>query len=71
MQWAEKLCILFLLKRLTRGLWVERLVKPMMAIVITCYLIIVIIVTTYCIPFHNYWQIYPDPGSKYIYSHFA
>ncbi|KAK8009455.1 hypothetical protein PG991_012006 [Apiospora marii] len=62
--WTEKLCILFLLKRLTRGLWVERLVKPMMAIVVTCYLIIVVVVTTYCIPFHNYWQIYPDPGTR-------
>ncbi|KAK8076969.1 hypothetical protein PG996_003139 [Apiospora saccharicola] len=62
--WTEKLCILFLLKRLTRGLWVERLVKPMMAIVITCYLIIVVIVTTYRIPFHKIWQIYPDPGTR-------
>ncbi|KAK7947850.1 uncharacterized protein PG986_008736 [Apiospora aurea] len=41
--WTEKLCILFLLKRLTRGLLVERLIKPMMVIFITCYLIIVLL----------------------------
>ncbi|KAK8130637.1 hypothetical protein PG999_003017 [Apiospora kogelbergensis] len=62
--WTEKLCILFLLKRLTRGLWVQRFIKPLMAIVVGCYLIIVILVTTYCIPFHKYWQIYPDPGTR-------
>ncbi|KAF4989001.1 hypothetical protein FDECE_14855 [Fusarium decemcellulare] len=62
--WTLKLCMMFLLKRLTKGLYMARFIKPMMALIVTCYVIIVIVVCTYCRPFHKYWQVYPDPGTK-------
>lgn len=63
--WTLKLCMLFLLKRLTRDLWINKFIKPTMVLVLTCYIVGVIVICTYCRPFYKYWQIYPDPGGKH------
>ncbi|KAK7984961.1 hypothetical protein PG996_005804 [Apiospora saccharicola] len=62
--WTEKLTFLSLLKRVTRGLAVERAVLPVIELVVTSYLIIVFVVTSYCRPFYKYWQFNPDPGDR-------
>lgn len=62
--WTLKLCMVFFLRRLVAGIWVEKFIIPMMVLVCTCYVIIIIVVTTSCRPFYKYWQIYPDPGCK-------
>lgn len=63
--WTLKLCMLFLLQRLTQSLWTSKFVKPLMVVAVILWVVIMIILFTLCRPFYRYWQVYPDPGSKH------
>ncbi|TID24286.1 hypothetical protein E6O75_ATG02651 [Venturia nashicola] len=51
------------MKRLTTGLWQEKMIKPGFALVGTTYLVVLAMLFFTCRPFHHLWQMYPDPGA--------
>ncbi|KAF9697715.1 hypothetical protein EKO04_004516 [Ascochyta lentis] len=62
--WTLKLCVSFFYLRLTNGL--ERYQKRIHIAMITIAVTFVAVVMTICLscrPFHQYWQINPDPGN--------
>lgn len=62
--WLLKFNMLFFYRRLVGGLWVERFIKPAFIFVGATAIGVVLVCTTSCIPYHGFWQVYPDPGSK-------
>lgn len=62
--WTMKMSMLFLMQRLTENTTASVYVVPIMVYTVTTYVIHAIVVATYCMPFHKYWQVYPDPGTK-------
>ncbi|RDI84594.1 hypothetical protein Vi05172_g5320 [Venturia inaequalis] len=61
--WSLKTCMLFFMKRLTKGLWQAKMIKPGFALVGTTYLAVLAMLFFTCRPFHHLWQMYPDPGA--------
>jgi hypothetical protein len=64
MLWTLKICMLVFLRRVTSGLPSAKLIMPVFYAVIVSWLANILLFVTACRPFHQYWQIYPDPGSK-------
>ncbi|OTA99811.1 hypothetical protein M426DRAFT_36564, partial [Hypoxylon sp. CI-4A] len=60
--WTLKLCMLFLLKRVTQGLQIGKIIKPLIGTVLVFWVAILILISSLCQPFDHYWQVYPDPG---------
>ncbi|KAI1106975.1 hypothetical protein F4804DRAFT_256360 [Jackrogersella minutella] len=60
--WTLKFNMLCFYQRVVRGLWVEKFVKPVMALVLISAVIIILTISLYCRPFHALWQVWPDPG---------
>ncbi|TGJ85559.1 hypothetical protein E0Z10_g3203 [Xylaria hypoxylon] len=60
--WTLKLNMLFLYQRIVRGLWVEKYIKPTMALVVGTFIAIYLILFCVCRPYHRMWIIYPDQG---------
>jgi hypothetical protein len=61
-----KICMLAFLRRITNGLPSAKFIKPVFYIVIISWLANIILFFAACRPFHQYWQIYPDPGSEFF-----
>lgn len=64
--WGLKINMLFLFKRLVSMTWVSAFIKPLMVFVGASGVAIWVILSTACRPFNHMWQIYPDPGRKYV-----
>lgn len=62
--WVLKFNMLCFYQRVVRGLWVEKFVKPVMALVLVSAVIIILTISLYCRPFQALWQVWPDPGRK-------
>ncbi|KAB5535367.1 hypothetical protein GE09DRAFT_359052 [Coniochaeta sp. 2T2.1] len=65
LMWSLKLSMLFFYTRLTNGLgqhYQIRIQAGFLLVVIT-FLATVVTIFAGCRPFHNYWQISPDPGN--------
>lgn len=62
--WSLKFNMLWLYKRVVRGLWTERFIKPLMVQVVVSLIIIILTLALKCRPFHHLWQVWPDPGGK-------
>ncbi|KAB5535376.1 hypothetical protein GE09DRAFT_1227357 [Coniochaeta sp. 2T2.1] len=60
--WTLKINMLFFYRRVVKGTWTERLVVPVMGLVVGSFLVIVLTMTLTCRPFHALWQVLPDPG---------
>ena len=64
MLWTLKICMLAFFRRVTSGLSSAKFIKPIFYAVIVSWLVNIILFVSACRPFHQYWQIYPDPGSE-------
>ncbi|KAI1775291.1 hypothetical protein F4818DRAFT_441389 [Hypoxylon cercidicola] len=64
--WTLKFNMLCFYQRVVRGLWVEKFVKPVMALVICSAIAIIFTLSLYCRPFHALWQVWPDPGPECV-----
>lgn len=62
--WTLKFNMLCLYQRVVSGVWVEKFIKPTMALVITSAIAIYILFAVGCQPFNRLWQVLPDPGRK-------
>lgn len=62
--WSFKLCMLFFYKRAVKGLWMEKLIYPIVGLVVVSWVICYLVLALGCQPFRRYWQILPDPGSN-------
>lgn len=62
--WTLKANMLFFYRRVVKGTWTERLVGPVMGLVVGSFLVIVLTMTLTCRPFKTLWQVLPDPGRK-------
>lgn len=62
--WTLKVNMLFFYRRVVKGTWTERLVVPVMGLVVGSFLVIVLTMTLTCRPFKTLWQVLPDPGRK-------
>ncbi|KAF4310075.1 hypothetical protein GTA08_BOTSDO03187 [Botryosphaeria dothidea] len=60
--WSLKFNMLFFYRRITRGLWVEKLIIPTLGLVACCGTAVLLIFTCTCRPFSKLWQVWPDPG---------
>ncbi|KAK0609646.1 hypothetical protein DIS24_g12289 [Lasiodiplodia hormozganensis] len=60
--WSLKFNMLFFYRRITRGLWVEKLIIPAIAVVAITGTTVLLVFTCTCRPFHKLWQVWPDPG---------
>ena len=60
--WTLKLNMLFLYQRVVMGLWVERLIKPTMWLVIATFVTTYLILFCACRPYNRMWVVYPDQG---------
>lgn len=67
--WSLKFNMLFFYRRVTRGLWVEKLVVPAIGLVACTGIAILLIFTCTCRPFSKLWQVWPDPGGKCTLAH--
>lgn len=63
--WSLKFNMLFFYRRITRGLWVEKLIIPAIAFVAITGTTVLLVFTCTCRPFHKLWQVWPDPGGTY------
>jgi hypothetical protein len=63
--WTLKLNMLFLYQRVVMGLWVERLIKPTMWLVIATFVTTYLILFCACRPYNRMWVVYPDQGRKF------
>jgi hypothetical protein len=66
MLWTLKMCVLSFLRRVTSGLQSAKLIMPVLYLVLISWVINLVLFFASCRPFYQYWQIYPDPGSKFI-----
>lgn len=64
MLWSMKFVMVFFYRRLTKGLWEERLIKPVAALCLFSYVGVFLTVTVSCLPFQRNWQVYPKPGAE-------
>ncbi|KAH7062623.1 hypothetical protein B0J12DRAFT_716386 [Macrophomina phaseolina] len=64
--WSLKFNMLFFYRRVTRGLWVEKLVVPAIGLVACTGIAILLIFTCTCRPFSKLWQVWPDPGDHCV-----
>lgn len=62
--WILKLCVGFFFLRITEGLSQQRFVKLAMGYVLATWATISLFLFFNCRPFHAYWQVNPNPGSK-------
>lgn len=62
--WTLKFNMLFFYQRVVNGLWVEKFIRPVMALVAATGLAVVIILFASCRPYTNMFVVYPDQGSK-------
>lgn len=62
--WTLKFNMLFFYKRVVNGLWVEKFIMPVMALVAASFVTIITIQFASCRPYNRMWQIYPDQGGK-------
>lgn len=62
--WILKLCVGFFFLRITEGLSQQRFVKIAMGYVLATWVAISLFLLFNCRPFHAYWQVNPNPGSK-------
>ncbi|KAI1352895.1 hypothetical protein F5Y01DRAFT_323647 [Xylaria sp. FL0043] len=60
--WTLKLNMLFLYQRVVRGLWVEKFIKPTMAILAATFAVTFIALFAACRPYNRMWIVYPDQG---------
>ncbi|OJD34058.1 uncharacterized protein BKCO1_2500010 [Diplodia corticola] len=60
--WSLKFNMLFFYRRITRGLWVEKLIIPTLAFVAMTGIAVLLVFTCTCRPFYKLWQVWPDPG---------
>ncbi|KAI0976888.1 hypothetical protein F4678DRAFT_414954 [Xylaria arbuscula] len=60
--WTLKLNMLFLYQRVVRGLWVEKFIKPTMAILAATFVVTYIALFAACRPYSRMWTVYPDQG---------
>lgn len=68
--WTLKLNMLFLYQRIVKGLWVEKLIKPAMAIVFFTFVAVMLVIFCACRPYNRMWIVYPDQGSKFFFHFF-
>ncbi|TAQ89063.1 hypothetical protein B7494_g2644 [Chlorociboria aeruginascens] len=61
--WTMKFNMLCFYQRVVNGLWVEKFIKPAMALVIVTGTAIILTLSLSCRPFHKLWQVLPDPGT--------
>lgn len=66
--WSLKFNMLFFYQRVVNGLWVEKFIKPVMALVAATGLAVICILFASCRPYYRMWVVYPDQGGK-TYSH--
>jgi len=64
--WILKLCVGFFFQRITEGLPQQRFIKPAMGYVLATWVTTSLFLFLNCRPFHAYWQVDPNPGSKYL-----
>jgi len=65
--WTLKLCMIIFYQRLTEALdYMKTRIRVGYAIVICTYIATELSILLGCHPFHKNWQIYPNPGSKYL-----
>jgi hypothetical protein len=66
--WLLKSNLLFFYKRILFAQCVEKFILPTLVLVVVCGVVIFLILSIVCQPFHGLWQVYPDPGCK---AHFS
>lgn len=66
MLWTLKICVLAFLRRVTSGLGSAKLILPVFYLVLVSWVVNIVLFVSSCRPFYKYWQIYPDPGSKFL-----
>ncbi|KAG8676462.1 hypothetical protein FPOAC2_02559 [Fusarium poae] len=64
--WILKFNMLCLYKRVVRGLWTERFVRPLMVQVVVSLIIIILTLALTCRPLKQIWQVWPDPGPQCV-----
>jgi len=64
--WILKFNMLCLYQRVVAGVWVEKFIKPAMALVAVSGLAMCVLFFVGCHPFNKLWQVLPDPGRKYM-----
>ncbi|KAL1877950.1 hypothetical protein Daus18300_002304 [Diaporthe australafricana] len=64
--WMLKFNMLCFYRRVVRNTWSEKFVKPLMVLIGVTFMAIVFTITLTCRPFHNLWQVWPDPGPKCV-----
>lgn len=62
--WSLKFTMLFFYKRIVNGLWVEKFIMPVMALVAASFVAIMVVHFASCRPYTRMWQIYPDQGAN-------
>lgn len=65
--WTLKFNMLFFYQRVVNGLWVEKFIKPVMALVLASGFTVLIVLFASCRPYHKMWTVYPDQGGKIYY----
>ena len=63
--WSLKINILFLYQRVVKGLYVERFIKPTMALVLATFVAVIMVLFLSCRPLGRMWTVWPDQGSEW------
>lgn len=63
--WTMKLCMVFFLERITRGLPAAHFIKPVLALVVGTWLVEFLVIMCTCRPFNRNWQLQPNPGREW------
>lgn len=64
--WSLKLNMLFFYQRLTNGLWVSKLIVPLMVVVGCTFVTVITILFASCRPYQNMWVVWPQQGGEFL-----